>query len=90
MEYKGILFSADYMQNLHILKPLLSCIIKSYQTIVLSLFGIGLIFIHQSLSSLSWLNLEVSLEAAAKLLRAECEDMYRQTCLFHLDMWTRE
>lgn len=90
MNYKGILCLADCMQNLHILKPLLSCIIKGYQTIVLSLFAIGLVFIHQPLSSLSWVNLEVSLEAAAKLLRAECEDMYRQMFLFHLDTWTRE
>lgn len=85
MKYKGILCLADCVQ-----KPLLSCIIKGYQTIVMSLFGIGLIFIHQSLSSLSWLNLEVSLEAAAKLLRAECEDMYSQTFHFHLAIWTRE
>lgn len=85
MKYKGILCLADCVQ-----KPLLSCIIKGYQTIVMSLFGIGLIFIHQSLSSLSWLNLEVSLEAAAKLLRAECEDMYSQTFHFQLAIWTRE
>lgn len=77
------------MQNLHVLKPALSCVIKGYQTIVLSLFGIELIFIHQSLSSLSRLNLAVSLEAAASHLRAEYGHMYRQIFLFfsfgHMD-----
>ena len=43
----------------------------------------------QSLSSLSWLNLELSLEAAARHLRAEYGDMYRQVFLFHLHTWTR-
>lgn len=57
---------------------------------MLSLFGTGLIFIHQSLSSLAWLNLEVSLEAAARRLGAGYGDMYRQIFLFHLDAWTRE
>lgn len=90
MKYKGILCLSDCMQNLHVLKPALSCIIKGYQTIVLSLFGTGLIFIYWSLSSLSWLNLEVSLEAAARHLRAEYGDMYRQIFDFHLDTWTRE
>jgi len=78
------------MQNVHVLRPAFSCIIKGHQTIVLSLFGIGFIFIPQSLSSLSWLNLEVSMEAAARQLRAEYGDMYRQIFLFHLDTWTRE